>query len=122
MESLESVALSGASSTVLAKKKFSSFGLRSRCMTPKSVAPLHNPDDGIDELCDLTLAVVALGDDVVEKLTTGTELHADVDEDHVLVGASDANDIWVLGEVVHDLDLIVHVLVVLAAQQLVLGD
>jgi hypothetical protein len=86
------------------------------------VAPLHNPDDGLYELRGLALAVVALGNDAVEELAAGTELHDDVDEERVLVGAANAHDVWVLGEMVHDLDLAVHVLVVLAAQQLALGD
>ncbi|BAT16064.1 Os12g0169950 [Oryza sativa Japonica Group] len=86
------------------------------------VAPFDDPDDGPDEQRGGALGVVALGDDAVEELAAGAELHDDVDEQRVLVGAPDADDVWVLGEVVHDLDLAPHVLVVLPAQQLPLGD
>jgi len=86
------------------------------------VASLHDPDNGLDELRCRALAVVSLGDDAVEELAAGAELHDDVHEERVLVGAADADDVGVLGEVVHDLDLAVHVLVVLPAQQLALGD
>ena len=86
------------------------------------VASLHDPDNGLDELRRRALAVVSLGDDAVEELAASAELHDDVHEERVLVGAADADDVGVLGEVVHDLDLAVHVLVVLPAQQLALGD
>jgi hypothetical protein len=88
----------------------------------KRVAPLHHPDNRLDELRGGALGVVALGDDAVEELAAGAELHDEVDEERVLVRAADADDVGVLGEVVHDLDLAPHVLVVLAAQQLALGD
>jgi hypothetical protein len=86
------------------------------------VTSLHDPDNGLDELRSRALTVVALGDDAVEELAAGAELHDDVHEERVLVGAADADDVGVLGEVVHDLDLAVDVLVVLPAQQLALGD
>jgi hypothetical protein len=86
------------------------------------VAPLHHPNNRPGELRGGALCVVALGDDAVEELAAGAELHDEVDEERVLVGAADADDVGVLGEMVHDLDLAPHVLVVLAAQQLALGD
>jgi len=88
----------------------------------KRVAPLHHPNNRLYELCCLALAVVALGDNAVEEVATGTELHDDVHEVRVLIGAVDADDIGVVGEVVHDLDLAVDVLVVLLAKEIALGD
>uniref|UniRef100_A0A0A9CV70 CDPK n=1 Tax=Arundo donax TaxID=35708 RepID=A0A0A9CV70_ARUDO len=86
------------------------------------MASLHHPDDRPDKLCSRTLGVVALSDDAVEELAAGAELHDEVHEESVLIRAADADDVGVLGEVMHDLDLAPHVLVVLAAQQLALGD
>jgi hypothetical protein len=86
------------------------------------VAAFDHANDRSDELRGGTLGVVALGDDAVEELAAGAELHDEVHEEGVLVGAADADDVGVLGEVVHDLDLAPHVLVVLPAQQLALGD
>jgi hypothetical protein len=86
------------------------------------VAAFDHANDRPDELRSGALGVVALGDDAVEELTAGTELHDEVHEEGVLVGAADADDVGVLGEVVHDLDLAPHVLVVVPAQKLALGD
>ncbi|BAT12872.1 Os11g0171601, partial [Oryza sativa Japonica Group] len=98
------------------------LGLEVPVHDAERVASLDDGDDGADELRGGALGVVALGDDAVEELAAGAELHDDVDEQRVLVGAADADDVGVLGEVVHDLDLAPHVLVVLPAQQLPLGD
>jgi len=57
------------------------------------VASLHDPDNGLDELRRRALAVVSLGDDAVEELAAGAELHDDVHEERVLVGAADADDV-----------------------------
>ncbi|TQE10046.1 hypothetical protein C1H46_004336 [Malus baccata] len=61
-------------------------------------------------------------DDPIKQLAAGTELHDEVHEDGVLVGALDLDDAGVLGEVVHDLNLPPDVVVVLLAEELALGD
>ena len=89
---------------------------------PKRVASLHNLNNGLDELRSLALAVVPLLHNPVEQLPSLAELHDEVDGGGVLVGAVDANDVGVLGEVVHYLNLPPYVVVVLLAEQLPLRD
>lgn len=89
---------------------------------PKRMARLHNPDNGLDQPRSLSLTVMPLLHDPVEQLPAGAELHHDVHEHVVLVGAFYAHHVGVLGEVVHDLDLPPDVVVVLAAEELALGD
>ena len=86
------------------------------------MARFHDPHDGLDQLRRLPLAVVPLLDDPVEELAARAQLHDQVHEERVLVGALDPDHIGVLREVVHDLDLAPHVLVVIAAEELDLGD
>lgn len=86
------------------------------------MARFHDSHDGLDQLRRLPLAVVPLLDDPVEELPARAELHHQVHKERVLVGSLDPNDVGVLRQVVHDLDLAPYVLVVLAAEKLALGD
>ena len=98
------------------------LGLEVAVDDAEGVAGLDDGDDGAEEAGGLALGEVAFGDDAVEELAALAEVHDEVDGGGVLVGALDANDVGVLGEMVHYLNLTPHVLVVLGAQQFPLGD
>lgn len=98
------------------------LGLEVTVEDAEGVTGLDDGDDGLGELGGLTLAVVALEDDAVEELAAVAELHDEVDGGGVLEGVADADDVWVLGEVVHDLNLAPDVVVVLGAEELALWD
>lgn len=68
------------------------------------------------------LRVVALGDDPVEELAAGAQLHNKIDGVAVLEGADELHDVAVAGEVVHDLHLPPHILHVVAVDELPRGD
>lgn len=63
-----------------------------------------------------------LQDNSIEQLASGAELHYQMHEKVVLISPFDADNVGVLREVVHDLDLAPHILVVLPAEELALGD
>uniref|UniRef100_A0A5K0Z1X1 Uncharacterized protein n=1 Tax=Nymphaea colorata TaxID=210225 RepID=A0A5K0Z1X1_9MAGN len=86
------------------------------------MAGLDDADDGPDEPGGLALAVVSLLDDPVEELPAGAQLHHKVDEQRVLVGAHDGDDVGVVPEVAHYLHLPPDVLVILRADELPLGN
>ena len=86
------------------------------------VAGVDDLDDGAEERGGGALGVVALGDDPVEELPAGAELHDEVHRALVLVGALELHDAGLAGEVVHDLHLAPHVLDVLLGGQLPLAD
>ncbi|BAS94669.1 Os05g0491800 [Oryza sativa Japonica Group] len=86
------------------------------------VAGVDDLDDGAEERGGGVLGVVALGDDPVEQLAAGTELHDEVDGVLVLVRALELHHPGLAGEVVHDLHLAADVLDVLLGRQLPLAD
>lgn len=88
----------------------------------KRMTSLNNTENGLDQLSSLTLAEMSLRNDPIEKLTTFADLHNNVNKDGVFVSALDPNNVWVLGEVMHDLNLSPHILVVFAANELALRD
>jgi hypothetical protein len=89
---------------------------------PHGVARVHDLHDGAQQGRGGALRVLALGDDAVGELAAGAELHDEVDVVLVLVGAPEADDVGLAGEVVHDLHLAPDVVHVLPARQLPLRD
>jgi hypothetical protein len=98
------------------------FGLEVPVDDAEGVAGVHDLDDGAEQRGGGALGVLALGDDPVEELTAGAELHDEVHGLLVLVRALELHDVGLAGEVVHDLHLAAHVLHVLLGGQLPLGD
>lgn len=86
------------------------------------VAIVDDPDNLTAEIGGGALGVVALGDDPVEELAAGAELHDEIDGVAILVGAFELHDVPVAGHVVHDLDLAANVLDVVSVDQLPGGD
>jgi hypothetical protein len=86
------------------------------------VAGVHDLDDGAEQRSGGALGVVAPGDDAVEELAAGTELHDEVHGALVLVRALELHHARLAGQVVHDLHLAPHVLHVLLGGQLPLAD
>ena len=58
--------------------------------------------------------VVALGDDPVEELADPIKLHDEVGRVVVLISTLELHDVAVVGEVVHDLHLLLDILQVVA--------
>ncbi|URD75895.1 hypothetical protein MUK42_35050 [Musa troglodytarum] len=83
---------------------------------------LNNLDDRLSNVCCGTLRVVALGHDSIEEFTALADLHDEVNRLAVLVGLSQAHDVGVLRQGLHDLHLPPHVDHVLHAPDLPLGD
>jgi hypothetical protein len=83
---------------------------------------VHDLHDGAEQGRGGALRVLALGDDAVEELPAGAELHDEVHRLLVLVGALELHDVGLPGQVVHDLHLAPHVLYVFLGGQLPLGD
>ena len=83
----------------------------------KRVTSLNNTHNDLDQMSGLALTVVAPLNDTIEELTPSAELHDQVDEDGVLVGGFDLDDMGVFGEVMHDLNLSQNVVVVFFAHQ-----
>ncbi|BAT00168.1 Os07g0161650, partial [Oryza sativa Japonica Group] len=89
---------------------------------PERMARLDDTDDHPRQLRGRLLGVVPALHDPIKQLPASAELHDEVHGDGVLVRADDGDHARVAGEVVHDLDLPAHVLHVLLADQLPLGD
>nr|GME16673.1 HVA22-like protein E [Ipomoea batatas] len=83
---------------------------------------LHNPNNGLKQLSSLPLTVMPLLHNPIKKLPTGAELHNYVHIQSILKGTLNSHDIWVLRQVVHYLNLPPHILVILAAEELLLGN
>ncbi|WVY95848.1 hypothetical protein V8G54_027999 [Vigna mungo] len=62
----------------------------------KRVARLHHPNNGLYQLCSLSLAVMPLLNDPVKKLTSGTQLHHKVHEHRILVRPLYLNNVGML--------------------------
>ena len=88
----------------------------------KGMTRLHHAKNRLNQLRSLALAEMPFGNDPIEKLPAFADLHDNVHEHGVLVGPLDPNHVGVLREVVHDLNLAPHILVILAAHELALGD
>lgn len=69
-----------------------------------------------------TLGVMAFGDDPIEELAAGAELHDEIDGVTVLVSSFQLHDVTVAGEVVHDLHLPPDVIDVVAVNEFARGD
>jgi len=89
---------------------------------PKSVAAFHHPNNGLDQLGSLTLAVMTLLRDPIEKLTPTTQLHHKVHRKLVLIASLYSCHVGVLRQMVHDLNLPPHIIVLLLAQKFGLWD
>ena len=86
------------------------------------VAIVHHRHDLAAGISGSALRVVALGDDPVEELAAGAELHDEIDGVAVLVGALELHDVAVAGEVVHDLDLAPDIIDIVAVYELARCD
>ena len=82
------------------------------------VAVMDHRHDLAAEIGGGALGVVSLGDDAVEELAAGAELHDEVDGVAILVGRLELHDVAVAGQVVHDLHLPPDVLDVVAVHEL----
>lgn len=89
---------------------------------PKRVTRFNNLNNRLYQPRRLSLAVVSLLHDPVKQLPTLTQLHDEVHRRGILVRPFDADNVRVLRQVVHYLNLPPHVLVVLLAQQLPLRN
>lgn len=98
------------------------LGLEISVHDSHGVASVHDLHDGPEQRRGSPFGVVALGNDPVEELPSGAELHDEVDRVLVLIGALELHDVWLAGEVVHDLDLPPDILDVLLVRKLPLRD
>lgn len=89
---------------------------------PKRVTDLHNPNNSLDELCSLFLAVMPFLNNSIKQFAPSTQLHHQVHEHIVFVGPFDPYHVWMLRQMVHDLNLPPNVFIVLPAHELALGD
>lgn len=89
---------------------------------PMLMAHADDLGDGPGDGGRSALGVVSAGDDAVEELATLAELHDEVDVVGVLVGGVEADEVGVVGEGGHDLDLAADVLDVYGGSELALGD
>lgn len=80
------------------------------------VASMDNLDNGSQERGCSSLGVVSFGNDAIEELAAGAELHDKMNRVLVLVGAFELDDVGLAGEVVHDLHFSPNVLNVLLAR------
>lgn len=80
------------------------------------MASMNNLDNGSQERGCCSLGVVSFGNDAIEELATGAELHNKMNRVLVLVGAFELDDVGLAGEVVHDLHFSPNVLNVLLAR------
>lgn len=89
---------------------------------PMLMAHADDLGDGPGDGGRCALGVVSTGDDAVEELATLAELHDEVDVVGVLVGGVEADEVGVVGQGGHDLDLAADVLDVYGSAELALGD
>ena len=86
------------------------------------MTPLNHPNNGLDQLCSLSLTVMPPLHNPIKKLTSLTQLHDQMHKHGVLIGSPDPHHIWVLRQVVHYLNLPPHIIIVLLAEELPLWD
>lgn len=86
------------------------------------VAVVHHRGDLAAEVGSCALGVMALGDDPVEELATGAELHDKIDRMSILVGSLELDNVAVPGEVVHDLHLAADVIQVVSVDEFARGN
>lgn len=89
---------------------------------PMSVAHFHHPNNGLHQLGSLSFAEIPLLSDPIEKLTPTTQLHHKVHRKLVLVASLYPCHVGVLRQMVQDLNLPPHIIVLLLAQKLRLWD
>lgn len=82
------------------------------------VANVDNIDNGAAERGSGSLGVMTLGDDTIEELPAGAEFHDKVDGKPVLVGALKLDNVGLPRQMLHDLNLPLHVLPVRLRHQL----
>ena len=89
---------------------------------PHVMAVCDDADDDADERRRVALAVAPLLHDGVKELAAVAHVHGEADIALVLVHAADAHHVGVPRQVVHDLHLAPHVVDLLGAAQLALGN
>ena len=89
---------------------------------PHVVAVCHDANDHTDQRRRVMLGVAALLDDRVEQLSAVADIHGEAHVALVLVDPADAHDVGMSRKVVHDLHLAAHVIDLLGAAELALGD
>jgi len=85
---------------------------------PMSVAPFHHPNNCLHQLGSLSFGVMPLLNDPVKKLTPSTQLHDNVHRKLVLVASLHPCDVGVIRQMVQDLNLPPHIIVIFFAQLL----
>lgn len=83
---------------------------------------MHDGDHLTAEIRRSSLGIMTLGNDPIEELAAGAELHDEVDRVAVLVGALELDDVAVTGQMMHDLHLAPDVLHVIVVDELPSGD
>jgi len=98
------------------------FGLEIAVQDSHEVANVNNVDNGAAERSGGSLGVVTLGDDPVEELPAGAEFHYKVDRHPVLVRPLELHNVVLPRQMLHDLNLPLHVLPVRLRHQLPLEN
>ena len=94
------------------------LGLEIAVHDAHEVANVDNVDDGAAERGSGSLGVVTLGDDTIEELPAGAEFHDEVNGEAVLEGALELDNVGLPRQMLHDLNLPLHVLPVRLRHQL----
>lgn len=89
---------------------------------PHEMTNVDDISDAPEDLGGVSLGVASLGDNPVEKLEAGAELHDEVDRVPVLVRPLDLHDVRLPRQVLHYLNLPLHVVPVALPRQLPLQN
>jgi hypothetical protein len=85
------------------------------------MARVHDLNDRPQQRSRSALRVMPLGNNPIEKLSSGAQLHDQMDRVLVFIRALELHNVGLPGQVVHDLDLPPYVLNVLLVHKLSLG-
>lgn len=88
---------------------------------PHKMANLHNAHNAPANRSGGLLAVMPLGNNPIKELSTCTQLHDKMHGLLILVGALELDDIRLPTEMLHDLNLSLHILLVALGNELLLG-
>lgn len=98
------------------------FRLEVSMHNPKGMTSLNKSNNDLCQLSSLSLTVVAFLDNPIKELSTLTELHYKVNTDRVFIGTFDLDNMRILREMVHYLNLPANILVVIGAEKLAFWD
>ena len=83
---------------------------------------LNNIHNGPNDPSSSSLRVMSLSYNPIEQLTTRTQLHHQMHRLSILISTLDLDNVGLSGQVLHYLNLSLHILLVLLADQLPLQD